>query len=260
MTRLQISTVIEFNQNFQQTIEKARMELICAMRKSSYDEFSVRFMLYQNNEVITLILNNSKNEQGKFSANLYIKEVLGINNEKLYCLKNSEGDYIRYSAENLPSFSVKKLKAQDIEQGLKSKFYTNDVKPMVIKLAMLVEAIRFFNISDEIDRNLNPEVYGENYLESVNFQDFYSLIKNWERISDRYISIVGQCLEQSKNSISRCFVPQIGNDVQNDWDSVAVLQATAQAGLGDVVGGGKVQAGEKQKVKHVQRKSHANYL
>ncbi|MEQ9115956.1 MAG: hypothetical protein RLN62_04090 [Rickettsiales bacterium] len=172
---------------FADSLTNIRDEINSERLKQSIDQIFVPVEL--NGGTICLVLNNAVDENtGKFPNNLYIEAVLDENGEEIYNQADYKEGFIAYPGI-LPEVNFFCLNYSAVTNQLE-KDYTLTTRPMVIQLAMLVEAIRFHDVGAAIAEALENDGV-------VAFENFHEQITSWCKSSQAYCNYVEEVLKES---------------------------------------------------------------
>jgi hypothetical protein len=183
------TATLEINENFlkslnliREQIDKARLSVL-EDGIDYYDRFYIPVLF--GDVTLTLVLNNQVDLiKNSYSANFYIAQILNLDGNIIYDQANHQESYISYPTI-LPVINFSAMEYNYILSELYGN-YENQVRPMVVRLAMLVEAIRFYEIG---------EVIAGNFYREVDFENHHALINSWDHRSLEYYEMVKNSLD-----------------------------------------------------------------
>jgi len=218
---------LNLNSDFRESIDAVRNQINDVRLKNNPDQIVVPVIL-SDQGTIYLVLNNRPNENGNaYPDNLYIEQILDHDEKVLY--DKTKYGYVSYSKlENLPTVNFFSLNYQEICKQL----VTNQYKKMVLHFAMLVEAIRLYDVGDAVESALFADG-------TVNFDIYREQITSWVASGQAYNQYVQEILELSNQEaeqqdlfnlqfgIEESLNVQASSDSEDQFYSVATLDTAA---------------------------------
>lgn len=222
---MKINATLKLNANeFNDSLDAVRLEVNYIRSKAIQNKQclpEIIVPLELNGGMIYLVLNNNE-DNNTYPYNLYVRQILDANSEALYDIGHNTEGYIDYG-NTLPTVNFSQYanawRYDNIIESLNGNYYQN-VRPVVIQIAMIVEAIRLYPVGDAINDALMDNSV-------VHFAIHNDLIRGgWSAASDEYIQYLKLFFEDNSN-IGLLYPENVDDStnshLQYDINSVAAL-------------------------------------